>query len=115
MSRNRKASVFFASEAVMEERNQKYRITQHLQSAEVQKRILQDMQRAREEASVTISNAARLFGFTENQLRDWEDKGLLSPQRNSQVSSTDGKGPRRRQYTTNELSRLAIIRELINA
>jgi GGDEF domain-containing protein len=98
----------------MEERNQKQRITQHLQSTEVQQRILRDMQRAREEATVTISDAASLFGFTENQLRDWEKTGLLSPQRRMQDTEQDGKGPKRRQYTPTELDKLAIIRELMN-
>ncbi|MHB8599630.1 MAG: MerR family transcriptional regulator [Ktedonobacteraceae bacterium] len=97
----------------MEDRNQKQRITQHLQSAEVQQRILRDMQRAREEATVTISNAASLFDFTENQLRDWEKNGLLNPLRRVQDAEQDGKGPKRRQYTTTELDKLAIIRELI--
>ncbi len=99
----------------MEERNQKQRITQHLQSAEVQQRILRDMQRAREEATVTISNAASLFDFTENQLRDWEKNGLLNPQRRAQDVEQDGKGAKRRQYTTTELDKLAIIHELMNA
>ncbi|HVB24031.1 MAG TPA: MerR family transcriptional regulator [Ktedonobacteraceae bacterium] len=99
----------------MEDRNQKQRITQHLQGVEVQQRILRDMRRAREEASVTISNAASLFGFTENQLRDWEKNGLLNPLRRAQDAEQDGKGPKRRQYTTAELDKLAIIRELMNA
>ena len=99
----------------MEDRNQKQRITQHLQSAEVQQRILRDMLRAREEATVTISNAASLFDFSENQLRDWEKTGLLNPQRRAPDVEQDGKGAKRRQYTTTELDKLAIIRELMNA
>lgn len=99
----------------MEERNPLQRITRHLQKADVQQRIMQDMQRAREEATVTISNAAGLFSFTENQLRDWEKNGLLSPQRRLQDTEQEGKGAKRRQYTSAELDKLAIIRELMNA
>jgi DNA-binding transcriptional MerR regulator len=100
---------------MMEDRNQKQRITQYLQGVEVQQRILRDMQRAREEATVTISNAASLFDFSENQLRDWEKTGLLNPLRRAQDAEQDGKGAKRRQYTTTELDKLAIIRELMNA
>ena len=95
----------------MEERKQS--IKQYLQDPVVQKRILENMQRAREEATVTISNAARIYGFTENQLRDWDEKGLLKPQRRGQDIEQNGKGARRRQYTPAELSKLAIIHELL--
>ena len=95
----------------MEDRHQQ--IKMYLQRADVQKRIRDEMLRARDEATVTISNAARLFGFTENQLRDWDEKGLLRPQRRAQDNEQDGKGPRRRQYTQVELSKLAIIHELM--
>ncbi len=96
----------------MEARNPQ--ITRHLQREDVQKRILQSMQYGRAEATVTISNAARLFGFTENQLRDWDEKGLLRPQRPTLEANQDGKSTKRRQYTPAELDKLAIIRELIN-
>lgn len=95
----------------MEDRHQQ--IKEYLQRVEVQKRIKDDMLRARDEATVTISNAARLFGFSENQLRDWDEKGLLKPQRRPQDTEQDGKGARRRQYTPTELNKLAIIHELM--
>ena len=95
----------------MEDRHQQ--IKKYLQRAEVQKRIKEEMMRVRDEATVTISNAARLFGFSENQLRDWDEKGLLKPQRRPQDAEQDGKGARRRQYTPIELNKLAIIHELM--
>ena len=83
-------------------------IKEHLQRDDVQERILQHIQKGRDEATVTISRAAELFGITENKLRDWEEYGFLNPLRPS--------GPKgRRLYTPAELDKLAIIRELINA
>lgn len=55
---------------------------------------------------MTIGRAARLFDFTENQLRDWEKHGLLKPQRSKGSSG-------QRQYSLRELDMLAIIKELI--
>ncbi len=78
-------------------------IRKHLQTKDAQERIRQNMQRGREEATVTIGRAARLFGFTENQLRDWEERGLLKPLRPTG----------QRQYSPDELDKLAIIKELI--
>lgn len=95
----------------MEDRHQQ--IKQYLQDPIVQKRILENMQRANDEATVTISNAAHLFGFSENQLRDWDEKGLLKSQRRPQDAEQDGKGARRRQYTFAELNKLAVIHELL--
>src|SRR5438270_11943469 len=97
---------------MMEDRNQE--IKKYLQREDVQARILQNIQRGRSEATVTISNAARLFGFTENQLRDWDEKGLLKPQRPTLEFTQDGKNTKRRQYTPAELDKLAIIRELMD-
>ena len=96
----------------MEDRNQE--IKKYLQREDVQARILQNIQRGRSEATVTISNAAHLFGFTENQLRDWDEKGLLKPQRPLQELTQDSKGTKRRQYAAAELDKLAIIRELMD-
>ena len=81
-------------------------IRNHLQNEDVKKRILQNIQRGREEATVTIGRAARLFNFSENKLRDWENLGLLKPLRSKDVAG-------QRQYTPDELNKLAIIRELI--
>src|SRR5947209_13767622 len=96
---------------MMEERNQE--IIKYLQREDVQARILQSIYRGRSEATVTISSAAHLFGFSENQLRDWDEKGLLKPQRPLQELTQDGKGTKRRQYAAAELDKLAIIRELM--
>ena len=81
-------------------------IKSYLQNEDVKKRILQNTQRGREEATVTIGRAARLFGFSENQLRDWEKLGLLEPLRSKDVTG-------QRQYTPDVLDKLAIIKELI--
>lgn len=85
-------------------------IKEYLQTREVQKRVQQRMQNARSGATVSISRAANLFRFSENQLRDWERRGLLQADRSGQT--TEGKG--HRQYTTEDLDRLAIIRELLD-
>jgi len=82
-----------------------HNIKSYLQTEEVQKRISENMLRRRSEVTVTIGRAAELFGFTENQLRDWEDRGLLTPQRST----------KQRQYTLADLDKLTIIRELIDA
>src|SRR2546423_186297 len=82
-----------------------HNIKSYLQTEEVQKRISENMLRRRSEVTVTIGRAAELFGFTENQLRDWEDRGLLTPQRST----------KQRHYTLADLDKLTIIRELIDA
>ncbi len=86
------------------------RIKEHLQSKDAQERIEKRMEDARSKATVTISRAARLFGFSENQLRDWERRfGLLKTDRSSQEGkNTTG----HRQYSPAELDKLAIIKEL---
>src|SRR5438046_10356099 len=80
-------------------------IRTYFQNEDVQERIPQNIQRGRLEATVTIGRAAELFDFTENQLRDWEDRGLLTPQRST----------KQRHYTLADLDKLTIIRELIDA
>jgi hypothetical protein len=52
-----------------------------LQQHEVQEHIHQSMHDAHAKATVTISIAAELFGFSENQLREWEKKGLITTKR----------------------------------
>jgi DNA-binding transcriptional MerR regulator/GGDEF domain-containing protein len=91
----------------MDERS-KQRIREHLQQRDVQERIQRYIENGRAEATVTISRAAELFGFSENRLRDWEEHGLLNPLRPA--------GPKgRRLYTPRELDKLAIIRELLDS
>ncbi len=83
----------------------------YLEKSEVQERIWRKMQTARTQATVTISRAARLYGFRESQLREWEKRGLVQTER-SLLSQEGNTG--HRQYTPAELDKLAIIRELID-
>ncbi len=80
-------------------------IERYLAREEVKERIRQEMKKWRSEISVTIGHVARLFGFSENQLRDWEEHHLLSPYRHA----------KHRQYSEEDLDKLVIIRELMNA
>ncbi len=84
-------------------------IKDYLQQKDVQERIQESLQDALSNVTVSISRAAHLFDFSESQLREWEKKGLLESDRTA--LSQDGKG--HRQYTTNELSKLAVFQELI--
>ncbi len=91
-------------------------IGEFLQQEEVRERIQELMSEARSEATVTIGRAAKLFGFTENQLRDWENKrGWLKPQRPESNSLTEQDSKRHRQYAPADLDRLAVIRVLMDA
>src|SRR5258708_21550827 len=89
----------------MDERN-KPSVEEFLLRGDIQELIKKSIKRVRSEATVTIGRAASLFGFTENQLRDWEERGLLTPLR-----PPNGQ----RQYSYVELDKLAIIRELTKA
>lgn len=84
--------------------NDRKSLLDYLQREDVRERIRQNIQRGRSEVTVTIGRAADLFHFSENQLRDWEERGLLTPQRST----------KQRIYSITELDKLAIIRELIN-
>jgi len=81
-------------------------IRRYLEKANAQKRVQEDMKRAREEATVTIGRASELFGFSESQLRDWEMRKLLQPRR-----SKDNRG--QRLYALAELDKLALLKELM--
>jgi hypothetical protein len=96
----------------MDERNLQ-RIARHLKDEAAQRRVYHNIQRGRNEVTVTIGRAARLFGFSESQLRDWEKMGLIKPIRPREEHAnrpTTGQ----RQYTFAELDKLAIIRELLD-
>ncbi len=84
-----------------------------LQGREIQERILKRMQEARSKATVTISRAASLFNFSESQLREWEKRGLLKTDRPA-PSSESKTSTGHRQYSPDELDKLALIRELID-
>lgn len=86
-----------------------HNLQEYLRRPEVQERIEKSMEKARSNVTVTISKAADLFDFTESRLREWEKKGLLTTDR----STLEGREGHRR-YTTNELSKLAVLQELFN-
>src|SRR6266516_5838091 len=86
------------------------RIRKHFQDKVVQERITKHMLDAHSKATVTISRAAKLFNFSESQLREWEKRGLLKTER--QALSPEARG--HRQYSPAELEKLAIIRELMD-
>src|SRR5713226_8678437 len=89
------------------------RIRKYLQSEEVQERVQKSMQDAHSKATVTISRAAGLFNFTESQLREWEKRGLLKTERTALTE--DGKtSTGHRQFSPDELDKLALIRELMD-
>ncbi len=94
----------------MDERD-KPGVEEFLLKGNVQEAIKRNMKRIRLETTVTIGGAAQLFGFTENQLRDWEKNNLLTPLR----PTSGQKHYTQRQYSYEELEKLAIIRELFNA
>lgn len=96
----------------MNERNLQ-RIARHLADEEAQRRIHYNIQRGRNEVTVTIGRAARLFGFSESQLRDWEKMGLIKPLRPKE-EGTQKHTTGQRQYSFAELDKLAIIRELLD-
>jgi DNA-binding transcriptional MerR regulator/GGDEF domain-containing protein len=99
--------VFGLQEVSMEERNSiEKSVEDYLQEYETQVHIRETMQRVRAETTVTIGRAANLFGFTENQLRDWEERELLRPTRHANGQ---------RHYSYADLDKLAIIRALIDA
>src|SRR5579883_1586229 len=96
----------------MNQRSQRS-VEEYLRQSDVQARIWENIREARENLTVTISRAASLFNFTESKLREWEKRGLLQTERS--LHSQEGKGSTgHRQYSSAELDKLAIIRELIN-
>src|SRR5579883_3050687 len=88
-------------------------ITTYLTNEISQQRVRQNMQRIRREAMVTIGEAARLFGFSESQLRDWERLGLIKPVRPVEGAEDARNVRRQRQYSFEELDKLAAIYELL--
>src|SRR5258708_8332631 len=89
------------------------RVRKHLQSKEVQDRVQKRMQDARSKATVTISRAASLFGFSENRLREWERRGLLKVGRPA-ITQDSKTSTGHRQYSPDQLDKLAPIPKLIN-
>ncbi len=84
-------------------------IRQYLQKPDAQRRIQQSIEAARANATVTTSGAARLLDLGEQQLRDWEKRGLISTMRPTLTGKqTQG----HRQFSLDELDRLAVLKEL---
>ena len=83
------------------------KISKHLKDEKVQRRVLESIFRAREDATVTIGRAAKLFGLSESQLRDWETKGLLSPRRSKENNG-------QRLFSLQDLDKLALFKELLD-
>src|SRR5579884_1514870 len=81
------------------------KISEFLRQAEIQERIRQRIQDTRGKVTAPIGVAVGLTGLSENQLRKWEEKGLLNPQR-------EGK---HRYYSPQDLEKLVLISELIEA
>jgi DNA-binding transcriptional MerR regulator/GGDEF domain-containing protein len=89
------------------------RVKKYLQDKEVQERVTKRMNDARSKATVTISKAAGLFEFSEIQLREWEKRGLLKSERTTlPEDSKTSKG--HRQFSPDELDKLALIKELMD-
>src|SRR6266480_5192675 len=101
-----------SQESTMNEPNIE-RVRTYLQSKEVQERIQKRMLDARSKATVTISRAAGLFDFTESQLREWEKRGLLKTER-AALSQDSKTSTGHRQFSPDELDKLALIKELMN-
>src|SRR5579859_7357448 len=89
------------------------KIKKHLEDKVAQERVRQNILRGRNEVMVSIGQAARVFSFSESQLRDWEKSGLLKPTRPKEATGS-GNVTKQRQYSFEELDKLAIIHELIN-
>src|SRR5438876_5146661 len=88
-------------------------IRKYLQNKEVQERIQERIFDARSKATMTISRAAGFFNFSESQLREWEKRGLLKTVRTALTE--DGKTSKgHRQFSPDELDKLALIRELMD-
>lgn len=86
------------------------RIREYLQKPDAQERISATISSVRSNATVTTSGAARLLYLGEQQLRDWEKRGLISTTR----PLVEGKQtPGHRQFSLEELERLAVLKELI--
>lgn len=80
-------------------------IESYLQREDVQRRIRESFLHNRTHLTVPIGGAVHLFGFGENRLRKWEEKGLLNPT----------KEKNHRYYSLYDLDKLAILKELVSA
>jgi GAF domain-containing protein len=92
-----------------EQRKSPFSIKEYLRQPDTQEKIQRKMIEARSAATVTITRAAGLFGFSDTQLRDWDRLGFVSPPRSDGAKRDDKK---HRQYSRAELDVLAAIRIL---
>jgi len=92
-----------------EQRKSPFSIKEYLRQPDTQEKIQRKMIEARSAATVTITRAADLFGFSDTQLRDWDRLGFVSPPRSDGAKQDDKK---HRQYSRAELDVLAAIRIL---
>jgi DNA-binding transcriptional MerR regulator len=99
-------------------------IRRYLERDDVRQRIYEGMRKWRSEVAVPIGRASDLFGLSENQLRDWEERNLLHPLREAryrprsraQAASTPKQAVvKHRHYSLAELDKLVVIRELLQA
>ena len=79
-------------------------IKDYLQRKEVQKRIQIKIREWHSKVTVSIGKTHELVEFSENQLRKWEGKGLLQPEKTGT----------HRYYSLQDLEKLAIIRVLMD-
>ncbi len=84
-------------------------IKEFLRQPDTQEKIQRKIIEARSAATVTITRAADLFGFSDTQLRDWDKLGFVRPPRSDGDKQEDKK---HRQYSRAELDVLAAIRIL---
>ncbi len=94
---------------MIEQRRSKFSIEEYLRNADTQEIIQRKMIEAGSAATVTVTRAADLFGFSGTQLRDWDKLGFVSPPRSDGALQEDKK---HRQYSRAELDVLATIRIL---
>ncbi len=94
---------------MIEQRNSKFSIHEYLRQSNTQEKIQRKMIEAGSAATVTVTRAADLFGFSGTQLRDWDKLGFVSPPRSDGATQEEKK---HRQYSRAELDVLATIRIL---
>src|SRR5437773_12370799 len=92
-----------------EQRKSPFSIKEYLRQSDTQEKIQRKIVEARSAATVTITRAAKLFGFSDTQLRDWDRLGFVRPARSNGAGQDDKK---HRQYSRAELDVLAAIRIL---
>lgn len=96
----------------MEEQRKRFQtIGEYLRLRDTQEKIRRKIIESRSAATVTITRAASLFNFTDNQLREWDRLGYVKPLR---PENAEQDGRKHRQYTASELDLLATFRVLMD-